>query len=68
MSKQQKRNNNKNKNNNNGCSNTSNKNNFANENGSQASKKQLSFITFPYKGNKSKKLLNLKNIFAKIST
>ena len=44
-------------NSNNDNSNTNNENSFTNENNSQVSKKQLSFITLPYKGEKAEKVL-----------
>ena len=45
-------------NSNNDNSNTNNENSFTNENNnSQMSKKQLSFITLPYKGQKAEKVL-----------
>ena len=44
-------------NNNNHNSNTNNENSFANENNSQISKKQLSFITLPYKGQQGEKVI-----------
>ena len=44
-------------NNNHDDSNTNNENSFTNENNSQVSEKQLSFITLPYKGQQGKKVL-----------
>ena len=55
VQKQQERNNMKN--NNNDDSDTNNKNSFTNENNSQMSEKQLSFITLPYKGQQGEKVL-----------
>ena len=55
VQKQQERNNMKN--NNNDDSDTNNKNSFTNENNSQVSEKQLSFITLPYKGQQGEKVL-----------
>ena len=43
--------------NNNDDNNTNNKNSFTNENNSQMSKKQLSFITLPYNGQQGEKVL-----------
>ena len=45
------------KNNNNDDSNTNNENGFTNENNSQMSEKQFSFITLPYKGQQGEKVL-----------
>ena len=54
VEKQQERNNN---NNNNDDSSTNNENSFTNENNSQMSEKQLSFIALPYKGQQDEKVL-----------
>ena len=55
VEKQQERNNVNN--NNNDDSNTNNENSFTNENNSRMFKKQLSFITLPYKGQQGDKVI-----------
>ena len=54
---EKKQRNNMNNNNNNNDSNTNNENSFANEDNSQMSKKNLSFITLTYKGQQGEKVI-----------